>query len=310
MLRVRHYSYRTEQTYLAWMTRFVRFHDGRHPEAMGTAEVVRFLSHLAVDLEVSPNTQRQAQSALVFLYRSVLGRDLAGLEAVVRARGSERPAPVVMTLEEVRAVLAQLRGPHRMLATLLYGGGLRLVEGLRVRTKDLDFDRNQLCVRQGKGRKDRFTTLPSSLRDPMRAHLEEVGATWQRDLETGSGCAPLPYALERKLGPQAARAWEWQWVFPASKLAVQQTTGALVRFHAHPSAMQRAVREAARAVGIPKRVTTHTFRHSFATHLLETGADIRTVQELLGHRDLKTTMIYTHVARSGPLGVTSPAERL
>lgn len=309
LLRTRHYSPRTEKTYLMWMTRFVNFHGGRRPETMGAREVVRFLTHLAVDLEVSPNTQRQAQSALVFLYRTVLGEELAGLEGAVRARG-DRPVPVVMTVEEVRAVLAQLAGTPRLIALLLYGSGLRLAEALCVRVKDLDFQRHQLCVRQGKGRKDRYTTLPARLRDPMHHHLNAVRRTWRRDVHEGRGCAPLPHALERKLGPEAAREWPWQWVFPASRLAVDRRTGALVRHHLHPTAPQRAIRAAAHAAGLAKRVTTHTFRHSFATHLLEAGADIRTVQELLGHRDLKTTMIYTHVARSGPLGVTSPAERL
>ncbi len=309
VLRARHYSPRTEKTYLMWMTRFVRFHEGQSPQAMGSDEVIRFLTHLAVDLEVSPNTQRQAQSALVFLYRNILGRSLEGLERAVRAR-ADRPVPVVLTLTEVRAVLAELSGVDRLVATLLYGSGLRLSEALRVRVKDLDFQRRQLCVRQGKGRKDRFTTLPGSLRDPLLEHLRAVRRTHGRDLAAGLGCAPLPYALERKLGPEQARSWAWQWVFPASRQSVDRRTGAGVRYHLHPSVTQKAVRAAARAAGLHKRVTTHTFRHSFATHLLESGTDIRTVQDLLGHRDLKTTMIYTHVANTGPMGVASPADRL
>jgi integron integrase len=309
VLRVRHYSLRTEHAYLGWMTRFVNYHGRRHPDEMGTGEVIGFLTHLAVDRRVSPSTQRQAQSALVFLYRTVMGRDLDGLEAAVRARG-ERAVPVVMSLDEVRLVLDQLAGVHRLIATLLYGSGLRLIECLSLRVKDLDFERNQLCVRQGKGRKDRYTTLPSMLRSAMEVHLDTVRATHARDLNTGEGCAPLPYALERKLGARIATDWGWQWIFPARTRSPDPRTGKILRYHIHPSAPQRAIRAAARRARIDKRITTHTFRHSFATHLLEAGADIRTVQELLGHSDLKTTMIYTHVARSGPLGATSPAERL
>jgi integron integrase len=309
ILRRRHYSPRTEKSYLMWMTRFVRFHANRHPEGMGAQEVIAFLTHLAVDLEVSPSTQRQAQSALVFLYRTVLERRLDGLEAAVRIRG-QRPTPIVMSIDEVRAVLAQMRGTHHLIATLLYGSGLRLIEALRIRVKDLDFARAQLCVRQGKGRKDRYTTLPGSLRDAMQRHLESVERLHRRDLREGLGCAPLPFALERKLGPEVARSWPWQWVFPSERLSVDPRTGVRLRYHLHPSGPQRAVRAAARAAGLEKRITTHTFRHSFATHLLEAGTDIRSIQELLGHRDLETTMIYTHVARSGPLGVRSPADRL
>jgi integron integrase len=308
VLRRRHYSFRTERAYLAWMKRFVLYHGGRHPEQMDAAEVVEFLTHLAVQRRVSAATQRQAQSALVFLYRTVLGRGLEGLEASVRARPS-RPVPVVMSVEEVRAVLAELCGTHRLIATLLYGGGLRLLECLRLRVKDIDFSRSQLCVRQGKGRKDRFTTLPGSLRPVMTRHLAEVRAIHQRDLAQGYGRAPLPHALDRKLST-SARDWPWQWVFPASRLTRDPSSGHTTRYHLHESAPQRAVRRAALHAGIEKRITTHTFRHTFATHLLEAGVDIRNVQELLGHRDLKTTMIYTHVTRSGPLGVTSPADRL
>lgn len=309
VLRVRHYSLRTERSYLAWMVRFVKHHGGRHPEEMGTPEVVAFLTHLAVDLRVSPATQRQAQSALVFLYRTVMGRGLEGLEAAVRARG-ERPVPVVMTQDEVRAILAAISGPHRVVCTLLYGSGLRLIESLRVRVKDIDFGRSQLTVRQGKGRKDRCTTLSRASHEALSAQLRAARVLYDRDRQRGEGCAPLPFALERKLGPSASTAWGWQWLFPSSRLSVDPRTGVVQRHHLDPSGPQRAVRAAARRAGIKKRVTTHTFRHSFATHLLESGTDIRRVQELLGHRDLKTTMIYTHVARSGPFGVTSPGDRL
>ncbi len=309
VLRRRHYSLRTEKTYLAWMTRFVLFHGKRQPEDMGTAEVIAFLTHLAVERRVSPSTQRQAKSALVFLYRTVMERKLEGLESAVRARG-ERSVPIVLTIDEVRAILDALNGRHRLIATMLYGSGLRLSECLRLRVKDLDFARSQLCVRQGKGRKDRYTALSKAVVAPMEEHLRRVRALHSEDLRKGHGCAPLPYALEQKFGAREAAAWRWQWVFPADRLGVDPRTGALVRHHIHPSAPQRAVKSAARRAGIQKRVTTHTFRHSFATHLLEGGTSIRTLQELLGHSDLKTTMIYTHVASSGPFGVTSPADRL
>ena len=309
VLRLRHYSLRTERTYIGWMSRFVRFHAGRHPADMGAGEVIAFLTHLAAERHVSVSTQKQAQSALVFLYRTVLGRDLEGLEQAVRAR-RERPTPVVMTLTEVRAILDRLQGTHALVAQLLYGSGLRLEEALSLRVKDLDFERGQLCVRQGKGRKDRYVPLAHRIREPIAAHLRGVRALYDTDRAAGEGLAPLPHALARKLGPEASTAWRWQWVFPARRRSVDPRTGAVVRYHLHPSAVQRAVRSAARRTGLRKRITTHTFRHSFATHLLESGTDIRTLQELLGHRDLDTTMIYTHVLRSGPLGVTSPADRL
>jgi integron integrase len=307
VLRRRHYSPRTEKAYIDWMSRVVRYHGGRPPEDMGVDEVVEFLTHLAVDRHVAAATQRQALSALLFLYRTVLGRDLAGVEAHVRSKSS-RNAPVVLSVSEVRRVLAAMRGQNQLIATLLYGGGLRLIECLRVRVKDLDWERHQLCVRQGKGRRDRFTTLPASLRPALTEHLEGLRATHLADVASGCGVT-LPDALERKLG-SASRAWEWQWVFPAARLTRDSRSGERRRHDVHESAPQRAVRRAAAAAGVGKRVTTHTFRHSFATHLLESGTDIRTVQELLGHRDLKTTMIYTHVTKSGPYGVKSPADLL
>jgi integron integrase len=308
VLRRRHYSRRTEKTYIDWMSRFVRYHARRAPEEMGAPEVVAFLTHLAVERHVSAGTQRQALSALLFLYRVVLERDLDGIEVHVRAR-STRSAPVVMTPAEVRAVLAAMRGQNRLIATLLYGGGLRLTECLRLRVKDLDWERGQLCVRQGKGHRDRFTTLPASIRPPLTSHLDLRRAQHRRDLAEGCSGASLPDALALKLGASSSE-WPWQWLFSATKLSRDPLTDELRRYHLHESAPQRAVRRAAMAAGLTKRVTTHTFRHSFATHLLEAGTDIRTVQELLGHRDLKTTMIYTHVTRSGPYGVKSPADRL
>ena len=308
LLRRRHYSPRTEKSYLAWMTRFVLFHDRRPPEEMGRDEVVAFLTHLAADRQVSPATQRQALSALLFLYRTVLGRHLDGVEVEVRT-GAPRPAPVVLSLDEVRTVLAKMRGQNQLIATLLYGGGLRLIEGLRLRVKDLDWERHQLCVRQGKGRKDRFTTLPASARPALERHLEGLRNLHEADRAAGTSGVELPDGLDRKFR-NAGRGWGWQWLFPATRIATDRRTGEWRRPHVHPTAPQRAVRQAARDAGLAKRVTTHTFRHSFATHLLESGTDIRTVQELLGHRDLKTTMIYTHVVKSGPLGVRSPADRL
>lgn len=310
LMRLRHYSLRTEKTYLAWMTRFVRFHGGRHPTEMGAPEVIAYLTHLAVERHVGPATQRQAQSSLVFLYRAVLGRPLEGLEDAVRARGTPA-APVVLSPAEVRAVMAELSGVPHLVAMLLYGGGLRLAECLRLRVKDLDFGRRQLCVRHGKGGRDRFAPLPAALEKSIQAHVEATGRRLHaRDLRDGEGLAPLPDALARKLGADEASTFAWQWLFPSRSRSVDPRTGAILRYHLHPSVPQRAVRAAAQRAGLEKRVTTHTFRHSFATHLLESGTDIRTLQELLGHRSLKTTMIYTHVTTTGPLGITSPADRL
>ncbi len=308
VLRRRHYSPRTEKAYIDWMSRFVRYQGGRPPEEMGAPEIVAFLTYLAVQRRLSPATQRQALSALLFLYRTVLGRKLDGLDAQVHVR-SAPSAPVVLSVEEIRVVLSHMHGQNRLIATLLYGGGLRLMECLRLRIKDLDWERRQLCVRQGKGRRDRYTTLPASLRPGLTAHFETLRTLHRRDLLAGFRGVTLPNALKRKLG-SASRDGSWQWLFPATRLAADRSTGELRRHHLHESAPQRAVRRAALAAGLAKRVTPHTFRHSFATHLLEAETDIRTIQELLGHRELKTTMIYTHVARSGPHGVKSPADRL
>ena len=308
VLRRRHYSRRTERSYVGWIQRYARFHRGRALEQMGTPEVVAFLTDLAVNQKVSLATQRQAQSALLFLYREVLEHELDGLAAAVRARAA-RVRPTVMTREEVKMILDAMREPHRMIATLLYGGGLRLNECLQLRVKDLDFDRKQITVRQGKGRKDRITTLPASVVDVIQQHLRSVQRVHQKDLENGFGRVALPYALARKL-PNAGKHWSWQWVFPATRISRDPRSSHVGRHHLHDTATQKAVRAATRQAGVTKRITTHTFRHSFATHLLESGVDIRTVQELLGHADVKTTMIYTHVTRSGPLGVTSPADTL
>jgi integron integrase len=305
--RALRYSRRTEEAYVGWIRRYVLFHGKRHPDQLGAGDVVAFLSDLAVR-GLSASTQNQALGALLFLYRDVLGRELGGLDAAVRARRG-RGIPVVLSRREVRSVLDELDGTYRMIATLLYGGGLRLLEGLRLRVKDLDFERRQLVVRQGKGRRDRVTTLPASLREPLETHLVRVQRLHRRDLAAGSYGVPLPDRLDRKLRG-ASREWAWQWVFPGSRLSTDPSSGLRMRWHLHPSGVQRAVKRAAVEAGVHKRVTCHAFRHSFATHLLEGGVDIRTVQELLGHRDLKTTMIYTHVAQRGALGVASPADRL
>ncbi|HTY17934.1 MAG TPA: integron integrase [Myxococcota bacterium] len=306
--RLRHLARRTEDAYVEWIRRFILFHGKRHPQEMGSLEVVAFLSDLATRGHVSASTQNQALSALLFLYRTVLGRNLEGLDETVRAPRPVR-LPVVLAREEVRAVLARMPPVHRLVGTLLYGGGLRLLEALRLRVKDVDFERRQLVVREGKGNRDRATPLPRVAEAPLRKHLERVRALHLGDLAAGVAGPPLPGGLARKY-PNAPREWAWQWVFPATRIGVDPETGRRFRHHLHETAVQRAVKEAANAAGLAKRVTSHTFRHSFATHLLEDGSDIRTVQELLGHRELRTTMIYTHVLQQGPLGVRSPADRL
>ena len=307
-LRVRHMSRRTEQSYVGWIRRYIHYHGIRHPNEMGAIEVVEFLSYLAVERNVAPSTQNQALSALVFLYREVLGRELEGLNGAVRARAPRR-LPVVMTREEVRAVLGALEGDYALVGGLLYGGGLRLLECLRLRVKDLDPARHQIIVREGKGDRDRATLFPRSLEEPLARHLDRVQTLYELDRQRGAPGVELPHALSRKL-PQAGTEWGWQWVFPAAQLSCDPRTRIIRRHHITETGPQRAVRRAAQRAGITKRVSPHTFRHSFATHLLEDGSDIRTVQSLLGHKDVRTTMIYTHVLDRGPLGVMSPIDRL
>lgn len=303
-LRLKHYSYRTEQQYVAWIRRFILFHGKRHPAVMGGAEVEAFLSHLATQRGVSASTQNQALSALLFLYRGVLNIELPWLDNVVRAKRSQR-VPVVLTKEEVRAVLTHLQGEHWLIASLLYASGLRLMEALRLRVKDVDFDFRQIIVRDGKGAKDRVTVLSERLMDPLREHLQRVRERHEMALTRGYAGVELPDALARKY-PRAHVEWGWQYVFPARRPSRDPRTGAWRRHHVIEDSVQRRVRNAVRAAGLVKPASCHTFRHCFATHLLEHGYDIRTVQELLGHSDVATTQIYTHVMRKGASAVRSP----
>jgi len=307
-VRLRHYSPRTSEAYVFWVRRFVLFHGKRHPSSMGAAEIASFLTMLAVEQGVSASTQNQASSALLFLYRGVLGVDPGAVPAVAQARRPER-VPVVMCVAEVRAVLGAMSGVSRLVASLLYGAGLRLQECLDLRVKDLDFDRGELTVRRGKGQKDRRVMLPRALEAELRAHLAIVRQQHERDRGAGFGRVMLPDALARKF-PNAPTEWRWQFVFPAARICRDPRFGVPTRFHLHETAVQRAVTVAARVAGVTKRVSCHTFRHSFATHLLESGYDIRTVQELLGHADVSTTMIYTHVLNRGGRGVKSPIDNL
>jgi len=307
-LRARHYSRRTEKAYIGWIRRYILFHGKRHPRELGAAEVTRFLTALAVDAKVSGSTQNQALAALLFLYREVVRVELPWLDELVRARRPRR-LPVVLSRDEVCAVIAQLAGTPKLMACLLYGAGLRLLECARLRVKDIDFEASHIVVRAGKGDKDRITVLPRIVREPLRRHLERVRRLHERDVASGAGWVELPGSLGRKY-PNAAREWAWQWVFPATRLYRDHETGQHRRHHLHETVLQRAVRNAVRAAGITKPAGCHTFRHSFATHLLENGYDIRTVQELLGHRDVTTTMIYTHVLNRGPGAVRSPADLL
>ncbi len=306
-IRTRHLSFRTEQAYVGWIRRYIVFSGKRHPRDMGEAEVTKFLSHLAVQGRVSASTQNQALAAILFLYRDVLGQDLDWLDDIVRAKHTIR-LPVVLTREQVQAILSNMRGVVWIQASLLYGAGLRLMECARLRVKDIDFDRRRITVREGKGGKDRVTVLPDKAATVLGQHLERVRRLHQRDLELGLGSVEMPNALARKY-PNADREWGWQWVFPASRFYVDPDTGRPRRHHLHESVVQRAVKDAVRRAGIPLPATCHTLRHSFATHLLEAGHDIRTIQELLGHSDVTTTMIYTHVLNRGGLGVRSPLDR-
>jgi integron integrase len=305
-IRSRHYAPRTERAYVGWIRRFILFHGKRHPDQLAGPEVTEFLTSLAVDRRVSASTQNQALSAILFLYKEVLDRDLPWLGAMIHAKRPER-LPVVLSRAEVAALLDQLRGTAHLIACLLYGGGLRLLECLQLRIKDIDQARREIRVRDGKGRKDRVTVLPGSVIPALAEHIARTGAQHRADLAAGAGHVSLPDALRAKY-PGAPREWHWQWLFPASRTYVDRKTGERRRHHRHESAVQRDIKVAARVAGIPKLVSCHALRHSFATHLLESGQDIRTIQELLGHKDVATTMIYTHVLNSGPLGVRSPLD--
>jgi len=307
-MRAHHYSRRTEQTCCQWVRRFCHFHNLPHPEEMAGSEINAFLTHLAVKEKVSASTQNQALGALLFLYRHVLGREVGDLGEIIRARKPKR-LPVVMARIEVKAVLANLTGDKWLMASLMYGAGLCLMECLRLRLQDVDFSRNEILVRDGKGAKDRITMLPESLKKPLQDHLRKVKAIHERDLADGWGRVQLPSALDRKY-PNANRQWRWQWIFPQDNRWLNARTGEQGRHHIHESIIQKAVAEAVRKAGLTKRATCHTFRHSFATHLLADGYDIRTVQELLGHKDVKTTMIYTRVLNRGGKGVRSPVDAL
>ena len=307
-IRVRHYSIRTEAAYTDWARRFILFHGKRHPSQLGAPEVAAFLTHLAVERSVAPSTQSQAKSALLFLYREVLGVQLPWLDEVVSAKQSRR-LPVVLTPSEVRALLHELSGPTGLAASLLYGTGMRLLEGLRLRVKDIEFERREILVRDGKGAKDRVTVLPENLMLPLQQQLALSKARHDRDRAEGFGEVWLPHALAVKY-PGVGRSWGWQWVFPSVSRSADPRSGVVRRHHLNEASVQRAVAGAARRAGIDKPCSPHVLRHSFATHLLQAGYDIRTVQELLGHADVSTTMIYNHVMNRGGRGVRSPLDQI
>ncbi|MFY9260825.1 MAG: integron integrase [Gallionella sp.] len=303
----KHYSRRTEESYTNWIKKFVFFHHKKHPRDMSAPEVEAFLTDLAVNGKVSASTQTQALSALLFLYREVLGIDLPWMDGLVRAKPSQR-VPIVLSVNEVHRLMANLDGMYALMARLIYGSGMRLMECVRLRVKDVDFDRHEVTVREGKGRKDRVTMLPQSLVSELQAHLKKVQVLFDMDRKADIPGVEMPDALSRKY-PHADKSWGWFWVFPAPGLSDDPRTGIHRRHHIYEQNLQRAIRVGVKRAGIAKPATTHTLRHSFATHLLESGYDIRTIQELLGHSDVSTTMIYTHVLNKGGKGVVSPLDR-
>lgn len=305
-IRIKHYSFRTEKTYVEWIKRFILFHNKRHPKEMGADEIQAFIAHLATERTVSASTQNQALSAVMFLYRHVLKKDVDIPSDSFRAQKS-KTLPVVLTQQEALAVIKNMTGVAQLMTKILYGSGIRLAECLRLRVKDIDFGNRQIMVRDGKGEDDRATILPDSVIPPLEAHLKTVQAIHQKDLKDGFGETSLPYALSKKY-PSAAKEWMWQYVFPASVRSVDPVSKRTKRHHLDPSVLQKAIRQSALSIGLTKPVTPHTFRHAFATHLLQSGYDIRTIQELLGHKDVKTTMIYTHVLQRGGLAVKSPLD--
>ncbi|CAG0983756.1 Tyrosine recombinase XerD [Geobacteraceae bacterium] len=306
-LRVKHYSIRTEQTYIHWIKRYIYFHDKRHPKDLGARDIEAFLTHLAVQGKVAAATQNLAKSSLLFLYREVLEIELPWLDNITQAKAPKR-LPVVLTVSEVQSVLSRLKGTHALIASLLYGGGMRLMEAVRLRVKDVDFSRREIIVREGKGFKDRVTMLPEAVVAPLKAHLAKAKALHDEDLKQGFGEVYLPFALDKKY-PNAGCEWGWQYIFPSKNLSVDPRSGKTRRHHVDEKGVQRAVKQAVRDAELTKPATPHTLRHSFATHLLQSGYDIRTVQELLGHSDVSTTMIYTHVLNKGGKGVISPLDR-
>jgi len=307
-VRVRHYSIRTEKTYCDWVIRYCRYHKLRHPAEMGAPEINAFLTHLAVEGDVAASTQNQALSALVFLYKRVLEVDVGDLGKVIRAKRPKK-LPVVLSLDEAARLLAHLSGVHRIMGELMYATGMRIIELVRLRVKDIDFERHQITIRDGKGEKDRTAPLPPELVSDLRRQIARVEILHQKDLAAGYGTVHLPHALARKY-PNAEREWCWQYIFPSRVYSTDPRSGKVQRHHVYESVMQKAVRDATRAAGIPKMVHVHSLRHSFATHLLEEGHDIRTVQELLGHNDVRTTQIYTHVTQDGPQAIRTPLTRL
>lgn len=307
VIRLKHYSIRTEHAYVDWIKRYIFFHNKRHPREMGAPEISAFLSHLATDKQVAANTQNQALNALIFLYRQILSQDVGVLEGVIRAKRPQR-LPLVLTSLEVQKILEGMEGTHRLMAELIYGTGMRLMECVRLRVKDIDFEKSQIVVRDGKGMKDRVTMLPARVQPPLRDHLIRVKMVYQGDRAAGVKGVYLPFALDRKY-PTANLEWGWQYVFPATALSEDPRSGIARRHHLHENSLQKAFKKAVRLAGTDKPASVHTLRHSFATHLLDAGYDIRTVQELLGHQDVSTTMIYTHVLNKPGVAVKSPLDR-